>query len=324
MGVALRSTSDTFGSVVHLVVPGDERRSLLCEPVIVGIKFAAVAGSLTIVRILSAMNSHHSRVRLRIEQQVGVVTRQLREAGAVPHLLVERPPLFARIVEGRAIVRRVQEPAHRRVQRLAYRFEVGAQPSLLVGSDRRVVERRAPVGGALVHRQRRDFSGDGRNQLNATRSGPDDGDALAREVDGVRRPQSGVVRLPAKVVAPRYVREVRHRQDAGRGNEESCSELCAVVDDDCPQAFRFVVSRRRHHGVEPDVAAKVEAVDDVIEVALGFRLFARSALATPTRRTARSRTNRRTCSSRSRTARPGSDSSTRCRRRHRRPRATGP
>src|SRR5438876_157479 len=83
-------------------------------------------------------------------RQVGVVADELREAWALPHPLEERPPLFFRVVERGAVVRWVEEPALRRVQRLAYRFEVSLESGLLVEGDRCVVERRAPVGGSLV------------------------------------------------------------------------------------------------------------------------------------------------------------------------------
>ena len=106
-------------------------------------------------RIFSAMKSHHCGVGRLVEQQVRVVAGQLGEAAGCPHLLVERAPLVLGVVEGGAVVRRVQEAGRRGVERLADRLEVGPQPRLLVGGDRRVVQRRAPVGGALVDRQRR-------------------------------------------------------------------------------------------------------------------------------------------------------------------------
>src|SRR5207247_758199 len=44
-------------------------------------------------------------VRAGIQCQIGVVADELREAGAVPHLLEEGPPFLFRVVEGGAIVR---------------------------------------------------------------------------------------------------------------------------------------------------------------------------------------------------------------------------
>src|SRR5437588_7721972 len=112
-------------------------------------------------------------IRGVIEQYVGVVARQLREARAVPHLLEERPSLFFRILEGGAIVRGMVEPARRRVQYLAQRFEVSPELHQLVRYDRRVVERWAPAGTALVHRERGKLVSDDRNPLPASRTRPD-------------------------------------------------------------------------------------------------------------------------------------------------------
>ena len=151
-------------------------------------------------------------------------------------------------------------------------LEVGPELRLLLGRDRCVVQRRAPVGSALVHGQGGDLVGDGGDDLHAARSGADDGNALAGEVDRRRRPQPRVVRLAPEVLAARDVREVGHREDAGRRDEESCPELRAVLGPDGPRPRRLVVGRRRDPGAESDVAPEVEPVDHVVEVALGLRL----------------------------------------------------
>ena len=308
--------------VVRLVVAGHERRPLLGEAVILRDQLLRGLGILDDAADLLGDELAPLGVR-------GCDRTAGRCSGCVSF---EKPGLLhifsknarrslVRVVEGGAIVRGVEEPAHRRVQRLAHRLEVGPELRLLLGRDRRVVERRAPVGGALVHGQRGNLVGDRRDQLDAARSGADDGDALAREVDGRRRPQSRVVLTHRGSRRARHVGEVRHREHAGRGDEEPRAELGAVAERDGPRARRLVVLRRRDRRVEADVAAEVEPVDHVVEVALDLRLLARSAPATPIRRTALSRTGTRRCSSPSRSGRRGSGSSTTCRRRRRRPRA---
>ena len=154
-------------------------------------------------RILPARNSHHSALTSLSVSRSAVVARHLREARAVPHLLVERPPLLLRVVGRRPVARHVEESAGRRVERVADRFEVGAQLRLFLRRDRPVVERRAPVGRALVHGQRGDLVGDRGDQLHAARSRADHGDALADEVDRRLRPQTGVVRLAAEAARGR-------------------------------------------------------------------------------------------------------------------------
>ena len=103
---------------------------------------------------------------------------------------------------------------------LAQLLEAGPQLGLLLGGDGPVVQRRAPVGGALVHGERRDLVDDGRHHLHAARRGADDGHPLAGEVDRLGRPPAGVVLHAAEVVAAGDVGEVGHRQHAGGGDEE--------------------------------------------------------------------------------------------------------
>ena len=78
---------------------------------------------------------------------------------------------------------RWRKPLGEVVERLADALEVGPQLRLLVGRDRAVVERRAPVGAALVDGQRSDLVRDGGDDLDAARSGADDRHPLAGEVD---------------------------------------------------------------------------------------------------------------------------------------------
>ena len=234
-------------------------------------------------RIFWAMNSHHSALAASVEEQVGVVAAELREAGAVPHLLEERPPL---------------RPRSRR--RRPDRAAGWRKPATDVFSTSRIASNPARscacssgVIGALfsgVHqlalrwytvREATSSAIDG-DDLHAARSGADDGHALAGEVDRRRRPEARVVRLAPEVLAARDVREVRHREDAGCGDEESCPELRAVARS--PTAHvpdELVIGRRRDPGVESDVAPEVEPVDHVVQVALGLRLLGEVLLPLP-------------------------------------------
>ena len=178
-------------------------------------------------------------------------------------------------------MRLVEEAVDRRVERLADRLEIGPQLRLLVGRDRRVVERRAPVGRALEDGQRRDLVGDDRDHLDAARSGADHGDALAREVDGRCRPPARVVRLAAEVLAPGHVWVERHREHAGGGDQESSVVLGAVGGDHGPRRRGVVPGGGGDLDAEPHVATEVEPVDHVVEVALGLGLLGEVLLPHP-------------------------------------------
>ncbi len=117
-----------------------------------------------------------------------------------------------------------------------------------------------------------DVVGDDGDDLHAAGGGSDDGDALVLEVDGLRRPQACVVRLAAEGLASGDVGGVGHREDPGRGNDEAGGHLRSVGGDDVPRSGALVIVGGRDPGAEADVPAQVEAVDHVVEVALGLRL----------------------------------------------------
>jgi hypothetical protein len=99
IGVCLRSTSSTLGLLYDLVIAGHEGRPLLGEAMVLGDQLLGGLGVLDDARILSAMNSHHSRWR-HGRHHVGVVAGQLGEPRTLPHLLEERQALLDRVVEG--------------------------------------------------------------------------------------------------------------------------------------------------------------------------------------------------------------------------------
>ena len=274
------------------------------------------------LRIFSAMNSHHSRVRGVVEQQVGVVAGELGEAGAPPHLLEERQPLLLRSR------RRWRDRARGGGTRASDVFSV----SRIASKSARSCACSSGVIGALlsgVHQLAvrwytvSEATSPAMAGISCTPLDPVPMTAtrLPAKSTGVAGHRPGVVRLAAEVLASGHVREVRHREHAGRGDEEPRAELGAVAERDGPRPRRLVVHGRGDRGVEPDVAPEVEAVDDVVEVALGLRLLGEVLLPLPLVEQLLARTGSRRCSSRSRTGRRGSGSSTRCRRRRRRLRA---
>ena len=163
-----------------------------------------------------------------------------------------------------------------------------------------------------------------RDRLDAGRAGADDADPLAGEVDALVRPAAPVwYHLALEGVQARDVGDVGRRQAAGRhdaGTRPTIASPSSVRTVQRPVAL-VEVARAVTRVLERDVAAQVEPVGDVVEVAQDLRLGRRTARSTPTPARARRRTSRSSPCSRRRTGRRGSGSSTRCRRRRRRPRA---
>jgi hypothetical protein len=124
----------------------------------------------------------------------------------------------------------------------------------------------------LEDRQVIGLPGQLRDQLDPRRTGPDDADALAGEVDVLLRPPGGVVPVAGEVLEAREVRAVDERQAPGGGDQEPGRGRPSVIGGDDPARARLVVAGRGDRGVELDVTAQVEAVGDMVEVPQQLRL----------------------------------------------------
>src|SRR4029077_750473 len=75
-----------------------------------------------------------------------------------------------------------------------------------------------------------------------------------------------VVQLAREALEARDLRDPRYRQASRRHDQEGGGEAPAVVRTDRPALARLVPGRLDHPRTEPDVAAQVEAIGDVLEV----------------------------------------------------------
>ena len=158
---------------------------------------------------------------------------------------------------------------------MAAREDLGvARPDLthLFVGDLGVVQGRAPVGGALEHGQVADLPGDCLDGLHGGRAGADHRDALALEVHRFLGPVRGVAGLALECFDARDARHGRRREHADGGDQKARAVAPAVLQRDVPGARLLLVVRRGHAALALDVAAQVELVGDVIEIALGLGL----------------------------------------------------
>ena len=109
--------------------------------------------------------------------------------------------------------------------------------------------------------------GDHRRRLDAGRAGADLADALAAEIDALRRPLAGVIPAPGEALQPGDLRHVGRRQAADGGDEIAHTVALSRFGHDIPAVRRFVVVRGRDARVEADVAPQVELVRHVVQVA---------------------------------------------------------
>jgi hypothetical protein len=142
----------------------------------------------------------------------------------------------------------------------------------LLGADRRVAERRAPVRRALEHRELADRLRDLGDRLHRGRAGPDHGHALVREAHGLVRPQARVPPLAPEVLDAVDPRHGRRRERAERGHEDARAGAQTTLERDVPLPRALVPPRRDGALAEGDVAAQVELVGDELAVAQVLRL----------------------------------------------------
>ena len=75
-----------------------------------------------------------------------------------------------------------------------------------------------------------------------------------------------------KLVAPLDPRQGRRRQRADRSDQETRAEATAILQRNAPAPRSVLVNRRGNPAAKLDVAAQVELVGDVVEIAQRFRL----------------------------------------------------
>jgi hypothetical protein len=192
-----------------------------------------------------------------------------------------RLTLFRRDLENRARIEIVDEGAGA-CTRLPKNFRiVRLDLFLLVGVDRSIAQRRAVIRGALKNRQMADFLRDLRDELHAGGAGADDADAFAREVRLLTRPPGGMKRLALEAIDACEIGDIMRRQDADRRDEKFSARASAVAEPHFPLIRGLIEARRFDARVELDVAAQVELIGDVVEIALGLRLSGEMFLPVP-------------------------------------------
>src|SRR4029077_20807079 len=76
-------------------------------------------------------------------------------------------------------------------------------------------------------------------------------------------------------------RHRRRREHADGGHEEARGVPAAILQDDLPAARLLAVERSDDTALDPDVAAKVKLVGDMVQIALGLGLTSEMLLPVP-------------------------------------------
>ena len=141
----------------------------------------------------------------------------------------------------------------------------------------RVVERAVACGDGVLRGALEDVDvlgrlGDLGDHLHAAGAGADHADALAGHVDPLGGPAGGVVLGAREGLGTGDRRLVHLRQAAGRRHQVAGRDRGTIRCVDDPAVPALVEAGPLHPGAELDVAPQVEAIRDVIEVALQLRL----------------------------------------------------
>jgi hypothetical protein len=91
----------------------------------------------------------------------------------------------------------------------------------------------------------------------------------------------GVERRALKTLDSRNVRQRRRRQHADRGDQEAGRAVPTVFQGDVPTARALAVVRGGDAALELDVAAQIELVGDVVQIAFGLGLAGKMLLPVP-------------------------------------------
>ena len=194
------------------------------EPIgwLFGCSSFAVSGSLTISAIFSRTKFGGGVVGRLVEPEI-VVDRHEGEPAAIPARLVFRAALVVAVVERAAVGHLGIDAVLRHLARKAPDLGIVVAKLLpLLLAERGVAGGNGEIRGALEHRQLARLLGDDRHRLDRRRSGADDADALAGEIDLFMRPVAGVVDLALEAIEALDVGHPRVRQAAGGEHDEFC------------------------------------------------------------------------------------------------------
>src|SRR5262249_7725910 len=115
--------------------------------------------------------------------------------------------------------------------------------------------------------------GDHRRGLDPAGARPDEPDALAREAHAFARPPRRVVDLAPEALETPDPGAVRRREAPHGADQEARRHALPPRAPDLPELRGVVEAGARDPRPEPDVAAQVEAVGHVVQVALDLRLL---------------------------------------------------
>ena len=183
------------------------------------------------------------RIGFAVDQYVAKIALPDAKAALGIELFEERLALFIADFESAAWIRRMQETGKGFLATPEHLGIAGLDLLLRLGVDLAVMQRCAPVRGALEYGEVSDTCSDGLDGLNTGGAGPDHRHALPGEVDRLLRPARGMEGAALKIFDALDSWHGRCRQRADRGDQEACAKTAAVLERDVPAPRRLVPNR---------------------------------------------------------------------------------
>ena len=209
----------------------------------------------------------HRVVGLLVDHQVVERVHEI-HAAFVPAALVLGAALglghLQRAAVGELIERAdlARPPAVFGVARLPFALRLVAEWAVAAGD--------AEVGRALEHREVQRLLRHRRHGLDARRAGADHADAPAGEGDRLMRPLAGVEPAALERRQALQVGQQRRRQPAAGHHQVARDDRLATLGGERPAVGLLVEDGAQNLAVEADVAAQVEAVGHMLQVAQDF------------------------------------------------------
>ena len=162
--------------------------------------------------------------------------------------------------------------ARRGAQQREKRRIIALDLALFFFRDWAVMQRRAPIGRTLKNRERSNLRRNGLDHLHTGRTRANHRHALAGEAHGFMWPAIGMEGLAGKAFNARDARQRISGKRAKRGDQEAAVMLRARIKGDCPALCGFIEMRADDAAIELDMAAQIEPVCHVLQIAECFGL----------------------------------------------------
>ena len=212
------------------------------------------------------------RIGLGVGQDIAVIRLPDAKAWFGIALFPKGFAFFWRDFKHAARISIVDIAARRGAQQREKCWVIALDLALFFFRDSAVMQRRAPIGRPLKDREGANLRSNGLDHLHTGRPRANHRHALAREAHGFMWPAIGMEGLASKAFNARDARQRISGKRAKGGDQEAAVMLSARIQRHCPALRGFIEMRAHDAAIELDMAAQIEPVCHVLQIAQCFGL----------------------------------------------------